>query len=207
MVSFAAAATFLMTAVSVSAQVCPSGSGTLEIAGSSTVRPVADAWKASFETRCSGWTVNVRGGGSSAGARQVCNQDLNADETAVEIGDMSREWRIGSEATTPEFPWLYECAGSNRAAIQALVGYDGLSIAVARNSIAARCIATLPGKGLTMDQLRWIYSEYTEDQLLASGWTNDLVGSSAGDVTRRTWAELAGASQDCPDEPILISGK
>lgn len=43
------------------------------------------------------------------------------------------------------------------------IAIDGLTVAVAYDGIASKCIQILGG--LTVDQLRWIYSNYNEDEL------------------------------------------
>lgn len=179
---------------------------TLEMAGSSTVQPLADAWAALYEETCDTVDVTVRGGGSSAGARQVCDQSLGDDESAVDIGNMSRDWNVPAEASPENFPWFYDCAGSDRDAIQVLVGFDGISVVSLADaeSVAYQCLQAAFGEtGLTINQLRWIFSSYTEEQLNATGWTNDLLGMSNGDDVR-TWMELGG--DVCADIPIAIVG-
>ncbi|KAL7575238.1 hypothetical protein ACA910_018720 [Epithemia clementina (nom. ined.)] len=205
------------------AQECPNtGSSTttggrLEIAGSSSVKPIARAWAELLDEKCPGWVVNVREGGSEAGARQVCDQnlikasddlgdDITQDEFAVDIADMSRSWVQPLEASAPFRPWLFSCAHSTRKVIQIVVAYDSLTLAVAKNSTAAACIRTLTGGGLTIHQIRWMYSSLTETELLADGWVDELKGESNNNVTSRTWAKLGGLSTVCPDEPILIAG-
>ena len=68
---------------------CGCGETAIRLEGSSTVFPVATAWKNAFAHHCPNYKVEVVGGGSSNGARAACgNEGLNAD-----IGDMSREWK------------------------------------------------------------------------------------------------------------------
>ena len=58
---------------------------TINIAGSSTVFPVASAWGQAYSTANDDYTVTVAGGGSGAGASKVCSTDADS----VNIGDMS----------------------------------------------------------------------------------------------------------------------
>lgn len=60
------------------------------IAGSSTVRPVADIWAGMYEVGCD-VVIEVFGGGSGAGAARVCANSGAGLGGPVEIGDMSRE--------------------------------------------------------------------------------------------------------------------
>lgn len=64
--------------------------GDFSIAGSSTVRPVAEIWGGIYQTACHEHSISVQGGGSSRGARRVCDvnsQDSNPSyRSAVDIG-------------------------------------------------------------------------------------------------------------------------
>ena len=63
------------------------------------------------------------------------------------------------------------------------------------------CIQSLGG--LTIDQLRWIFSSYTEAELEASGWNPDSIANSDGDDSTHLWSEL---SPDCAEVEIKIAG-
>lgn len=64
---------------------CGGVTGSFNIAGSSTVFPVAQLWSEIYMAKCPGITVSYEGGGSSRGANRVC--DTNAEGLgAVEIG-------------------------------------------------------------------------------------------------------------------------
>ena len=62
----------------------------LQVGGSSTVRPVAEIWGGIYQTKCHEHSISVQGGGSSRGARRVCNVnsgDSNpAYQSPVDIG-------------------------------------------------------------------------------------------------------------------------
>lgn len=105
--------------------------------------------------------IEVAGGGSFAGAGRVCGN--LAKGTHVDIGDMSREWKESEAIETRGF--LYEClkGDTSRSAIQVDVAIDGLAVAMQVGGIAEQCIKILGG--LTIDQLRWIYSDYTGGKL------------------------------------------
>jgi len=64
------------------------------------------------------------------------------------------------------------------------------------------CLHDLLDHGLTDDQIRWIYSNYNEEQLLASGWDASALENSDGDDSTHKWSEI---DEHCPDEEILIS--
>lgn len=65
----------------------------------------------------------------------------------------------------------------------------------------AACIESLGG--LTVDQLRWIFSSYTAEELEASGWSPDALANSDGDDSTHLWSEI---SADCPEVEIKIAG-
>ena len=69
---------------------CPAG-GDIMIAGSSTVRPVAELWAENYMKICPTTKITVEGGGSSNGAGRVCGEESRG--TPVEIGNMSRDWK------------------------------------------------------------------------------------------------------------------
>ena len=75
---------------------------TINIAGSSTVFPVASAWGQAYSTANDDYTVTVAGGGSGAGASKVCSTDADS----VNIGDMSRGWK-DSEASVGADGYTY----------------------------------------------------------------------------------------------------
>lgn len=82
---------------------CGPNNGSFKIAGSSTVFPVAELWAGIYTVFCHTIDVVVNGGGSSVGACRVCGQceAKHGDPIPgpVDIGDMSRNWREGSEVS------------------------------------------------------------------------------------------------------------
>ena len=57
--------------------------------------------------------------------------------------------------------------------------------------------------GLTVEQLRWIFSSYTGEELEGSGWDSDALANSDGDDSTHLWSELR---EDCPEVEIKIAG-
>ena len=102
-----------------------SSGGTINIAGSSTVYPVASAWGQAYSDANSDYTVTVAGGGSGAGASKVCSTDSDS----VHIGDMSRDWK-SSEAEAGEDGFTFKCLDSDITVTQLIVAIDGLSVVV-----------------------------------------------------------------------------
>lgn len=115
--------------------------------------------------------------------------------------DMSRKWK-DSEATTTN-GYEFSCQGSSRKAIQIEVAIDGLSVAVKRGSPAEACVSKLGG--LTIDQLRWMYTNFDEATLTSNDWNENAIPNSDGNPNTHLWSELLD-DPDCPATEIMISG-
>jgi len=143
----------------------------------------------------------VEAGGSSDGAGRVCG---NLDRgSPVTIGDMSRDWKDKEAVADGKFPFVRNCVKGDptRSAIQVDVAIDGLSVATYGGKAADNCINTLGG--LTMDQLRWIFSSYNEEELIATGWNASALKNSDGNPSTHLWSEL---DERCEAIEIRISG-
>ena len=57
--------------------------------------------------------------------------------------------------------------------------------------------------GLTLDQLRWIFTSYSVGELDHSGWQPESVPFADGDDSTRMWSEL---NENCTAAEILIAG-
>lgn len=195
---------FLLVSTSVVANVvCGPDGKSIGIAGSSTVRPVAELWATAYRQTCPNvGEIAVEGGGSSAGAGRVC---ANADKgTPVDIGDMSREWKLDVEAEVEdEANYVFRClkGDTTRSAIQIDVAIDGLTVATQASGPGTDCLNKLGG--LTIDQLRWIFSSYNDTQLIATGWDESALANSDGDESTHLWSEL---HPDCVQVEIKIAG-
>ena len=192
-------AVFVLAVPSVHSIECGPSGESFAIAGSSTVLPLAQLWADAYMKLCADIEITVEGGGSSAGAARVCASD-DAEGEPVEIGDMSREW-FEKEAIPSANGYLYQCVVGTRSAIQFDVAIDGLSVAVVQNGTAAQCIELIGG--LTTDQLRWIFTSYDSDQLLATGWDLSSIPNSDGDESTHLWSELDAR---CAPVDIKIAG-
>jgi PBP superfamily domain len=95
---------------------CGPEGGNISIAGSSTVFPIAEKWAASYMANCSGINVTVAGGGSSAGAGQVCNDPDKG--SPVDIGTMSRDWKDTEGNATDGYTYACLVGDTTRSAIQ-----------------------------------------------------------------------------------------
>ncbi len=169
---------------------------TINIAGSSTVFPVASAWGQAYSDANSDYTVTVAGGGSGAGASKVCSTDSDS----VHIGDMSRDWK-SSEADAGEDGFTFECLDSDITVTQLIVAIDGLSVVVKKGGAADQCITSMGG--LSMAQLRWIYTDWSEAELAADGLDMDSVTPNNDDDGVREWGDLDAS---CADSEIKLWG-
>jgi phosphate transport system substrate-binding protein len=172
--------------------------GTINIAGSSTVFPVASAWGQAFSQANPTFTVTVAGGGSGAGASKVCSTDTDS----VHIGDMSRGWK-SSEATVGADGYTYDCVDSDVTVTQLIVAIDGLSVVVKKGGAADQCISSMGG--LSMAQLRWMYSDWTEADLEADGLNMSSVTPGNDNDGVREWSDLSTSSA-CGDAEIKLWG-
>ena len=169
---------------------------TINIAGSSTVFPVASAWGQSYSEANPEYVVNVAGGGSGAGASKVCSTDSDS----VNIGDMSRDWK-SSEATKGDDGYTFACESSDVTVTQLIVAIDGLSVVVKKGGAADQCISSMGG--LSMAQLRWMYSDWTEADLEADGLNMSSVTPGNDNDGVREWSDL---SSNCGDSEIKLWG-
>jgi phosphate transport system substrate-binding protein len=174
---------------------------TINIAGSSTVFPVASAWGQAYSAANADYTVTVAGGGSGAGASKVCSTDADS----VNIGDMSRGWK-STEASVGSDGYTYDCANSDVTVTQLIVAIDGLSVVVKKGGAADQCISDMGG--LSMAQLRWIYSDWSEDNLVnheKGGLDlNSTTPNNDGDGVRE-WSDLHDSAA-CQDSEIKLWG-
>ena len=193
---------FLSAITGASAQLnCGPTPGSFTIAGSSTVEPIAIAWAAGYKAACPGITINVEGGGSSVGARRVCN--LTSAGTAIDIGNMSREWTATEvNATATPRKLLCNIGTKDRVVTQIDVAIDGLTVALINGGLAAQCLRKLDGDGLSIDQLRWIYSNYSRAQLLTTNWDPLSIPFDDKNETSHKWTEI---SPLCPNGEIKLS--
>ncbi|MGB2425825.1 MAG: substrate-binding domain-containing protein, partial [Candidatus Poseidoniaceae archaeon] len=113
--------------------------GSIKIAGSSTVLPLAEIWAEYYQENCEGVTITVESGGSGGGAGRVCAN--SAKGTPVDIGDMSRDWK-DTEATRGDDGYTMDClAGdTSRSARQIQVAIDGLSVVMKKGGAADVCV-------------------------------------------------------------------
>lgn len=187
----------------VSAQVECGPDGTWSITGSSTVEPIAKVWAEGYMKMCPGIVVSVTGGGSTSGAQHVCN----ATQPAAEIGNMSRQWRIGNEVNVTDSgnkKYVCNIGDQQRTVTQIDVAIDGLTVVAVNGGIASQCFRSLEGRGLKIDQLRWIYSNFTAQQLSSSGWDRNAIPHLDNSEFTHFFRELSN-SEECKAGEIRLA--
>lgn len=114
---------------------------------------------------------------------------------------MTRNFRDSEASTTNGYG--YDCVGSDRNVIQIETATQGLTVAVKKGALAEKCIEKLGG--LTIDQLRWMFSNFVEADLRDNGWSDDAVLNSDGNPNTKYWSELMD-DPACPETQIKIVG-
>jgi len=201
-----------MAANRASAAICFDGD--LTAAGSTTVYPVAVQWAASYLELCPGTNVTVDWElfGSTTGAKRVC---AVSGYKPIEIATMTRLFKdpsvaqVGYNVTDAEGilqpdGYTYKCVigDTSRSVAVFPAFYDAVVLIVKSDSAVADCIKTLGG-GLTMDQIRWLFSNFTEAQLKASKWSAESLTNSDGSDKTHLWSEL---DSSCPDIEVETAG-
>jgi len=170
------------------------------ISGGNTVLPIIRVWKDLYTIGCP-MDVRLEGGRSSDGARLVCSSRDSGEH--VDVGMMSRDFNPDTEAKPREkTPFVYDCLGDqSTSAIQVEVGIDGIVISLAIGSEGEECVRHLGG--LTMDQLRWMYSSYNDTELENSGWDPSCLSNNDFDSSTHLWSEI---DPRCADTEIELVG-
>ena len=120
----------------------PAPSGTIAVAGSSTVFPISEAVAEEFSKANSGVRVNVASTGTGAGGRAMC------EEGTVDVWNASRPSKESE---------LEACAANGREVIELPVAFDALSVIVSPDNNWAPC--------LTVEQLRTIFGPESEGKI------------------------------------------
>lgn len=172
----------------------------IAMAGSSTVFPIANIWSRLYRLACD-VDLTVEGGGSGAGAGRLC-ANMEKGEP-VDIGTMSRDWKDSEAMERAGEHMIHDClkGDTDRSGIRIDVALDGIVIALPRNSVGYECVHTMGG--LSLDQVRWIYSGHTEEELTKSGWQPSSLPNSDGDPGTHLWSEL---DRRCAAEEIDLMG-
>jgi phosphate transport system substrate-binding protein len=152
-------------------------SGQIQLAGSTTVQPIAEQLAAAFMDMNSDVSIDVQGGGSSVGV-------TSAGEGTVDIGNASREIK---ESEFGEFPDLQVFT----------IAYDGIAIVTDPGT-------ELPS--LTIDQVRSIFAGEVTNFSEVGGPNADIIVISReeGSGTRAAFEELVMEYKDDAGEKQLM---
>ena len=115
-------------------------SGTIAIAGSSTVFPISEAVAEEFSKANPGLRVNVASTGTGSGGRAMCQ------EGTIEVWDASRPAKQEKEVDV--------CAENGIELIELPVAFDALSVVVSPDNDWTPC--------LTVEQLKTIFGPDSE---------------------------------------------
>ena len=118
-------------------------SGTIAVAGSSTVFPISEAVAEEFSKANPGLRVNVASTGTGAGGRAMCQ------EGTIEVWDASRPAKQESEIDV--------CTGNGIEVIELPVAFDALSVVVSPENDWTPC--------LTVEQLKTIFGPDSEGKV------------------------------------------
>jgi len=179
---------------------CGPSSQNLIIAGSPTVKDIAHVWTQVYNLACP-VSITLQTGGSTEGASRLCDRD-------VDISMMTRDW-VDEESLEQDMNFIHRCEDIEQqysgampaSAIQLEVATDGLTFVVPKEGSAERCIRVLGG--LTHDQLRWMYSSYSDRELVETGWDSTSLKNSDGSSETHLWSEL---DPRCEPVEIRLSG-
>jgi ABC-type phosphate transport system substrate-binding protein len=185
---------------------------------------LAELWAVVFETLCAedailvnvidtviaeGAAGSIDDTSSSEGARFVCDQN---EEATVDIGTMDRDWIMFNEATAAsnqngQLDGQFECADSDKQVLQVHVATQALSVVTSLQGTAFDCLQHLGG--LTLEELRWIFSSLSEQELINDG-VEGVPSNSDGSNATHLWSELDIGNENgtriCQDEEILLAG-
>jgi len=175
----------------------------LKLGGSDTVLPIVNVWSEIFQMACPS-DFELSGGGSSVGASRLCASTESG--RSVDIGLMSRDFNQLEEAVAREDKhFIHDCIVEEgqdvRTSIQVDVALDGIAVLFAIGSDGEKCIRLLGG--LTMDQLRWMYSSYSDSELEETGWDPTSLKNNDFNSSTHLWNEIDAR---CSNEEIHLSG-
>jgi ABC-type phosphate transport system substrate-binding protein len=199
--------------LAVSAQCGESG---FRISSSAAGKPLAHAWANEYGSQC-GFDVIIDSGDgiihSSNHSIIIENEDSNSSgidrlcsnisgTSSVDIVINSRDLTL-SEASPDNDTWHFKCLSgdTNRKFIRVDIAIDTIAVVVNKSGYAVACVDILGG--LTQDQLRWMFSNYTVEQLQTTGWSINSLSQGVGDPNDRYWNRL---HQSCNASPISVAG-
>ena len=116
---------------------------------------------------------------------------------------MSRDWKATETQDGVDANGQVECAVGDTSitVTQLVVAVDGLSVVTKKGGAADMCIQQMGG--LTVAQLRWIFSAETATELTAAGLDmSSVTPNGDNDDSTHKWSEL---SANCPDAEIVLA--
>lgn len=195
---------------------CGSNPTGFTISSTPAMMAITESWVSTFAVSCPQTTVQVENvTSSSLSAQRLC--DL---EDTVDVAGMSRDF-LESEArllplradAVPRAGYRYKFYCNDGRSIfvdedvrQVEVAIEAL-VVITNNDLqddVMSCIDLIGG--LSIPQLRWIYSSYTDQELnsLNDGWNEtEVIPNSDGNSSTRLWSEL---NPQCASEEIVVSG-
>jgi len=175
------------------------------IAGGNTVLPVVKIWTEFYKLGCPVHIV-IEGGRSSDGVSRVCASAESG--YSVDVGMMSRSFTLGKEAVLHgDSDYVFDCINDKNtndklpSVIQVEVAVDGVVVIFAAGSSGERCVRLIGG--LTLDQIRWMYSNYSDEELENTGWDSSGLTNSDFDSNTHLWSEL---DYRCDEKEIRLIG-
>ncbi|CAK0866536.1 unnamed protein product [Prorocentrum cordatum] len=111
---------------------------------------------------------------------------------------MPRGWKT-SEAQLLDDGYTYECLESGNRVTQIMVAIDGLAVAVKKDGAAHTCINTT--RGLTLAQLRWIFSDWSDAELENDGVSTASCVPNMDDNAVKEWSDLDARCEETPINP------
>ena len=116
---------------------------------------------------------------------------------------MSRDWKATETQDGVDANGQVECAVGDTSitVTQLVVAVDGLSVVTKKGGAADMCIQQMGG--LTVAQLRWIFSAETATELTAAGLDmSSVTPNGDNDDSTHKWSEL---NANCPDAEIVLA--
>lgn len=165
------------------------------------MQPLAEKWASAPEIK-SKYNIIVQGGGSGTGAKKTCLEREHPDH--VDIGLMSRNWKT-NEAVFLDDGYTMECVQSKIRFTHIAVGIDGVAVVVPKGGHGHDCITNPSVGGLTTAQLRWIYSNWTDDQLAKQGGM--VMSSVVPNDNHNGVKEWSDIHSSCQEVPIHAYGE
>jgi ABC-type phosphate transport system substrate-binding protein len=176
--------------------------GPITATGDPGLYELATGWASLYSTFCNQTVITVTKSSNDIAALHIC-RDV-ASGSIADVALMTRT--LNSSEATFLSNGLYRCikAGNHRPVTELMVATEGSIMKYKKivHGAASDCIDSLGG--LTLDQIRWVYSSFNTSQLIATGWNPKSVPNDDNDEETHLWSELGGAN--CPATEIRIAG-